>query len=52
MTTYDPDTADQDLDVLRDIVRRFDGRLCLNAAVTRAGHVAIGDLVTLVDGLE
>jgi len=52
MTTYDPDTADQDLDVLRDIVRRFGGRLCLDAAVTRAGHVAVGDPVTLVNGSE
>jgi uncharacterized protein YcbX len=33
MTTYDPDTADQDNRVLRDIVRRFDGRICLNAFV-------------------
>ena len=30
MTTYDPDATEQDPDVLRDIVRRFDGRLCLN----------------------
>jgi uncharacterized protein YcbX len=41
MTTYDPDSAEQDSDVLRDIVRRFDGRLCLNAAVTRGGRVEI-----------
>jgi MOSC domain-containing protein len=48
MTTYDPDTADQDPDVLRDIVRRFSGRLCLNAAVTRAGRVEEGQPVELV----
>jgi uncharacterized protein YcbX len=45
MTTYDPDTVAQDTDVLRDIVRRFDGRLCLNARVVRAGWVGVGDPV-------
>jgi uncharacterized protein YcbX len=49
MTTFDPDTADQDASILRDIVRRFEGRLCLNAAVIREGHVMEGDSVTLVD---
>lgn len=48
MTTYDPDTAEQDPDVLRDIVRRFCGKLCLNATVTRAGHVEVGHRVALV----
>lgn len=48
MTTYDPDTTEQDSDVLRDIVRRFGGRLCLNATVTRAGRVEIGDSVELM----
>jgi uncharacterized protein len=48
MTTYDPDTGKQDPDVLRDIVRRFGGQLCLNAAVTRAGRVDEGDSVELI----
>jgi uncharacterized protein YcbX len=48
MTTYDPDTAAQDVGVLRDIVRRFGGRLCLNAAVARAGSVREGDGVELI----
>jgi uncharacterized protein YcbX len=48
MTTYDPDTAEQDPGVLRDIVRRFGGRLCLNAQVIRAGSVAEGDAVNLL----
>ena len=48
MTTYDPDTTEQDPDVLRDIVRRFGGRLCLNAAVTRAGTIEEGDVVELI----
>ena len=48
MTTYDPDTAAQDPQVLRDIVRRFGGQLCLNAAVTRAGRIEVGHRVDLV----
>jgi uncharacterized protein YcbX len=47
MTTYDPDTTDQDPAVLRDIVRRFAGRLCLNAHVMRPGSVDEGDAVDL-----
>ena len=47
MTTYDPDTIKQDHDVLRDIVRRFGGRLCLNASVTRSGRVREGDSVEI-----
>ena len=47
MTTYDPDTIEQDHDVLRDIVRRFDSRLCLNASVARIGRVREGDSVEL-----
>ena len=45
MTTYDPDTITQDAGVLREIVERFGGRLCLNASVTRAGRVREGDVV-------
>jgi hypothetical protein len=33
---------------LRDIGRRFGGRLALNADVVRAGTIALGDPVTLV----
>ena len=47
MTTYDPDTAEQDPGVLHDIVRRLGGRLCLNAQVIRLGHVKEGDVVQL-----
>ena len=45
MTTYDPDTGQQDPGVLRDIVRRFGGRLCLNAHVIRPGSAEEGDAV-------
>jgi uncharacterized protein YcbX len=49
MTTWDPDTQAQDVGVLRDIVRRFDGRLCLNAAVLEPGRVAAGVTVELLE---
>jgi uncharacterized protein YcbX len=45
MTTYDPDTGAQDVGVLRDIRRRFGGRLGLNAWVVREGPVSEGDPV-------
>jgi uncharacterized protein len=48
MTTYDPDTGEQDPGVLRDIVRRFGGRLCLNAHVIRPGRVEEGDTAQLL----
>ena len=47
MTTVDPDTLERDPAVLRDIGRRFNGKLALNAAVLRPGTVAIGDVVRL-----
>lgn len=48
MTTVDPDTLERDPEVLRDIGRRFGGRLALNASVVRAGRIAVGDAVRLV----
>lgn len=47
MTTVDPDTLERDPEVLRDIGRRFGGRLALNAEVLRPGRVAVGDPVEL-----
>jgi uncharacterized protein YcbX len=47
MTTVDPDTLERDPEVLRDIGRRFRGRLALNADVARPGTIAVGDPVTL-----
>lgn len=47
MTTVDPDTLERDPGVLKDIGRRFGGRLALNADVARVGTVAIGDHVQL-----
>lgn len=48
MTTVDPDSLERDHEVLRDIGRRFGGRLALNADVTRPGTVSVGDVVRLM----
>ena len=50
MTTVDPDTLERDVEVLKDIARRFQGRLALNAAVTVPGTIRVGDAVSLVRG--
>ena len=47
MTTIDPDTLAVEPGVLRDIVRRFDAKLALNAEVERGGVIKIGDPVRL-----
>ena len=48
MTTVDPDTLERDPEVLKDIGRRFGGRLALDADVVRGGTVRLGDDVVLV----
>lgn len=48
MTTFDPDTLEQDRRVLTSIVKRFGGTLALNAAVLRGGLVRRGDAVELM----
>ena len=52
MTTWDPDTQARDVGVLRDIARRFDGRLCLNAAVLEPARIETGDEVELLGPWE
>ena len=52
MTTVDPDTLARDPEVLRDIGRRFGGRLALNAEVVRPGPARIGDPVVFVTHRE
>ena len=47
MTTFDPDTGEQDLGVLRRIQREFNGRLGLNCCVLAPGHISVGDAVEL-----
>jgi len=48
MTTFDPDTLEQDPRVLRDILRRFDGRLALNAEVIQGGELRVKTAVDLL----
>lgn len=48
MTTWDPDTGEQDVGVLLRIRREFGGRVALNAEVARSGRVAVGDGVELL----
>jgi len=48
MTTVDPDTLERDPEVLKDIGRRFRGRIALNADVIRPGVIHVGDAVQLV----
>jgi uncharacterized protein len=45
MTTYDPDTLVQDPGVLRDIVKRFEGKLALNCAVLQGGDIHVNQPV-------
>jgi uncharacterized protein YcbX len=47
MTTVDPDTLEREPEVLRDIGRRFGGRVALDADVVRGGTVRVGDHVVL-----
>ena len=48
MTTFDPDTLAHDPEVLRDIVRRFGGKLALNCEVLRGGNIRTGEEVELL----
>jgi len=50
MTSFDPDTLEQDARITRDIYRRFEGKLALNAFVTAGGEIAVGDEVILARG--
>ena len=48
MTTYDPDTLQQDPGVLKDIVKRFGGELALNCAVEQGGVIEVNQKVELL----
>lgn len=48
MTTFDPDTAEQDTAVLEKIWRDFDGRIALDSEIRSPGIVRIGDPVELI----
>ena len=47
-TTYDPDTQEQDLSVLRRLVEEFDGRMALDCAVIQGGRLTVGAPVALL----
>ena len=49
MTTYDPDTLEQDLSVLRRIASEFGGQMALDCGVDRGGRIAVGDPVDLLE---
>ena len=49
MTTFDPDTLEQDPGVLLRIRAEFGGTLALNARVVQPGTLAIGDPVELLE---
>jgi MOSC domain-containing protein len=48
MTTFDPDTQEQDPRILRGIVQQFAGKLALNCHVVRGGEIRVDDPVQLV----
>jgi hypothetical protein len=48
MTTFDPDTQAQDVEVLRKIRREFAGLVALNGYVIKPGKLAVGESVTLI----
>jgi uncharacterized protein YcbX len=49
MTTFDPDTLEQDVGVLRRIVNSFEGQVALDCWVIEPGRVSEGDAVELVE---
>lgn len=50
MTSYDPDTLEQEREITRGIYERFEGKLALNCFVIQDGEIALGDEVEIVDG--
>ena len=48
MTTYDPDTLVQDVNVLRRIGRELDGTIALDTAVVKGGVIREGDPIELL----
>jgi hypothetical protein len=47
MTTYDPDTLKQDLNVLKSIVGELGGTMALDCAVDSGGLIRVGQPVVL-----
>ncbi len=51
MTTFDPDTLEQNHSVLKEIVKKVDGELALNCYVIEGGEIHVGDDVELLTGV-
>ena len=49
MTTFDPDTVEQDIGVLQHIYRSFGGEVALDCWVIEPGRIAEGDAVEVVE---
>jgi hypothetical protein len=49
MTTYDPDTLEQDVKVLKNIVSELGGTMALDCSVQTPGLLHENDSVELVD---
>jgi uncharacterized protein len=49
MTTFHPDTQEQDPSVLHRILRELDGSTALDSSVITPGKIHVGDLVEIVD---
>lgn len=47
MTTWDPDTQEQNPQVLRDLVERFDGEFALDCWVIRGATIRVGEMVSV-----
>ena len=47
MTTYDPDTLEQDHGILRKIVRELGGKIALDCAVASPGMLREGATISL-----
>ena len=52
VTTIDPDSGEQDVEVLRRLAREFGGETALNCWVIRPGTIRTGDDATLVETRE
>jgi uncharacterized protein YcbX len=52
MTTYDPDTQEQDLSVLRRIASEFGGQMALDCDVLGGGRIVVGDPVELLGAAD
>lgn len=49
MTTFDPDTQEQDPSVLQRIIRELDGSTALDSSVITPGKIRVGDAVKILD---